>query len=116
MGVGRRACGHSGGVRSMGGNRGAGALDLRFRTCGIRLERASALIGDRARRATLVGLVAALIAGTSFLGIAAATPSPLTIKILRATTNGQLQGVWQLEVLVENHSERTLRPHFCQAG
>jgi hypothetical protein len=82
-------------------------------TCGAYHFRAGALIGRRAKKAMLVGLVATLIAATSFLGIAAATPSPLTIKILRATTNGQLQGVWRLEVLVENHSERTLRPHFA---
>ncbi len=72
----------------------------------------------RLRRRTvkhfLVALVAAsLLGATVFLGVAAATPAPLSLKLESVQTNGQLQGVWQIRVLAHNRSGRAITPHFA---
>jgi uncharacterized membrane protein len=75
---------------------------------------ARARLRGRATKRLLAAAVAvALIAATAFIGVAAATPAPLTLRIDSVRTNGQLQGVWQIRVSVRNRSKRAITPHFA---
>jgi len=56
---------------------------------------------------------ASFIPAGAVLLMALATPAPLTIHITSFRTNGQLGAVQQLQAVVQNHSGRTLTPHFA---
>ena len=74
---------------------------------------AARLRGLLPRRLLAAGLALALCGSVSFIGVAVAAPAPLLVQIEGASTNGQLQGVWQLKVFVLNRSHHTLTPHFA---
>jgi uncharacterized membrane protein len=67
-------------------------------------------IQRRLRRALVIG---SFVPGTMFLFFALGTPQPLSLQIRSIETNGQLQGVWRIEVRATNHSTNTLQPHFA---
>jgi uncharacterized membrane protein len=66
-----------------------------------------------ARRLLSAVAAAALVASATFLGVAAASPAPLVLRVESVQTNGQLQGVWQIHVSVRNRSSRAMTPHFA---
>ncbi len=70
-------------------------------------------LGTRTRHTLTAALIAALGTSVVFIGAAAASAAPLSLRIEDARTNGQLEGVWQLRVLVTNHSRKQLSPHFA---
>lgn len=55
----------------------------------------------------------ALAPAVATFGFAASSPQPLRMSIQGVTTNGQLQSVWRMNVLVTNRSGDKLRPHFA---
>lgn len=55
----------------------------------------------------------ALLPALAVLGLAVASPSPLSLQILRVRTNGQMGKVWSADVRVVNHSDRSLVPHYA---
>ena len=71
------------------------------------------LRGRGGKRLLMAAVAVAVIAATAFLGVAAATPAPLALRIDSVQTNGQLQGVWQLRVSVRNKSGHAITPHFA---
>jgi hypothetical protein len=73
----------------------------------------SRIRGTRAKRWLSAVVAVALAAAAAFIGVAAATPAPLDLRIDRVRTNGQLQGVWQIHVHVRNRSSRAITPHFA---
>jgi len=65
------------------------------------------------RRLRRVLAVGSFVPGAMFLFIALDTPQPLSMQIRSVETNGQLQGVWRIQVLAVNDSSNTLQPHFA---
>ena len=76
--------------------------------------RVAACVRVHSRKAVTLLVVAVLaLPGCAMLGAAAATPAPLRITVADAQTNGELQGVWKLDLDVANTSANALRPHFA---
>ncbi len=78
----------------------------------------AAQLGPRGRRLSNPSAQRAALAGLLFpaavcLGIALATPQPLTVRILSAQSSRSLDSVRAVQVLVRNGSGRALRPHFA---
>jgi uncharacterized membrane protein len=64
----------------------------------------------RYRRLKLAAVFCPLLASTTF---ALATPPPLELTVLSVTTNGELQGVWEMQVSVTNTSGERQSPLFA---
>jgi len=60
-----------------------------------------------------VAAAVSVVPAAIFLALALTTPGPLTMQIRSVETNGQLQGVWRMKVLVTNRSGVALQPHFA---
>lgn len=76
--------------------------------------RAAALLRIRSQKASAAAVAVALaLPGSALLAAAATSPAPLRITIDDAQTNGELQGVWKLDLEVANTSADALRPHFA---
>jgi uncharacterized membrane protein len=67
------------------------------------------LRGWKPRAAIALLFVPALAA----LAMALASPPPLQLKVLSVRTNGELEGVWKLQVAVTNTSGHRLSPRFA---
>ncbi len=82
-------------------------------TCRHGTSRSPASVAERREERWSFVLAGALLGAGAFLGVAAATPAPLDLRIESVQTNGQLQGVWQIRVHVRNRTGRTISPHFA---
>lgn len=57
-------------------------------------------------------LVALFTPALAALVVALAVPAPLSLSVLSVTTNGELEGVWQLRVAVANKAKYSISPQF----
>jgi uncharacterized membrane protein len=88
---------------------------VEFRRARVHRQPAHGARNTRSLRKILpIALVGALAAVTATLAIGAlAIPQPFRMKILNVETNGQLEGVWRVNVTLTNQSSHRLAPHFA---
>jgi len=66
-----------------------------------------------ARRPPTWALAGLGLPALAVIGLAVATPGPLTMRIVSVTTNGQMGSVWKIRARVDNRSGRRLAPHYA---
>lgn len=70
--------------------------------------------GRSLRRVLPFAIIGTLGISTAAMAVGALSiPAPFSMKILSVETNGQLEGVWRLNVGLTNHSSHRLTPHFA---
>lgn len=58
-------------------------------------------------------LAALGLPSVAFLGLAVASPGPLSMRIASVSTNGQMGSVWRIRARVDNRSGERLTPHYA---
>jgi hypothetical protein len=63
-----------------------------------------------------IAIAAFFLPAAICFAVALGTPQPLSMRVLSATSDSSLRGVWQLRLAVHNGTDRILHPHFMTNG